>query len=88
MTRFQSLLSLALILMIGADGYAQNHPSIPMQRNSYGLYTLETHVGRSVLFSGNPDADPVPFINRHRRFAYGGAATDRSTARRSASNHA
>jgi hypothetical protein len=54
MTRFQSLLSLALILMIGADGYAQNHPSIPMQRNSYGLYTLETHVGRSVLFSRKP----------------------------------
>ena len=62
MTRFQGLLSLALTLMIGADGYAQNHPSIPMERNSYGLYTVETHVGRSVLFSGNPDADPVPFI--------------------------
>lgn len=62
MTRFQGLLSLALILMLGAEGYAQNQSSIPMQRNSYGLYTLETHAGRSVLFSGNPDADPVPFI--------------------------
>ena len=62
MTRSQGLFSLALSLMLGAEGYAQHQSSIPMQRNSYGLYTLETHVGRSVLFSGNPDADPVPFI--------------------------
>ncbi|HCR66480.1 MAG TPA: hypothetical protein DIW38_08205, partial [Oceanicaulis sp.] len=62
MTRFQGLFSLALSLMLSAEGYAQHQSSIPMQRNSFGLYTLETHVGRSVLFSGNPDADPVPFI--------------------------
>jgi predicted aspartyl protease len=36
--------------------------SIPLTENIFDLYTLETNVGRSVLFSGNPEADPVPFI--------------------------
>lgn len=36
--------------------------SVPLQVNTYGLYTVETGVGRQVLFSGNPNADPVPFI--------------------------
>jgi hypothetical protein len=35
---------------------------IALTRNSYGLYTIDVDVGRSVLFSGDPQADPVPFI--------------------------
>lgn len=35
---------------------------IPMQRNTYGVYTVDVTVGRGLLFSGNPEADPVPFI--------------------------
>lgn len=62
MKTFQSLISLALMIMTSAGVRAQERVSIPMERNSYGLFTVETHVGRSVLFSGNPEADPVPFI--------------------------
>lgn len=33
-----------------------------MQRNMHDVFTVEVTVGRSLLFSGNPNADPVPFI--------------------------
>ncbi|WP_439635158.1 aspartyl protease family protein [Oceanicaulis sp.] len=62
MITFQSLVVLALTLMTGANAFAQDPVTVPMERNSYGLFTVETDVGRSVLFSGDPEADPVPFI--------------------------
>ena len=56
------LFSLAISLMTGFAAQAQTQTSIPMEKNAYGLFTVQTHVGRSVLFSGDPEADPVPFI--------------------------
>ena len=44
------------------DRDVQPARSVPMEQNSYGLYTVPTNVGRQVLFSGDPEADPVPFI--------------------------
>lgn len=36
--------------------------SAPLQINIYGLYTVDVNVGRQVLFSGDPHAEPIPFI--------------------------
>ena len=35
---------------------------VPMQINTYGLYTVDVNVGRQVMFSGDPNAEPIPFI--------------------------
>ena len=54
-------MGVALFALISPD-LASAQTSIPMRENTYDLFVLETNVGRSVLFSGNPEADPVPFI--------------------------
>ena len=35
---------------------------VPLHVNTYGLYTVDVNVGRQVLFSGDPEAEPIPFI--------------------------
>lgn len=42
------------------DADVERH--VPMHINTYGLYTVDVNVGRQVLFSGDPDAEPIPFI--------------------------
>lgn len=53
---------LGLALMVLTASAASFAQSVPMVKNSYGLYTVDVNVGRTVLFSGDPDAEPVPFI--------------------------
>jgi predicted aspartyl protease len=71
---FRSALTTALALVSGAiastawcgPGWPaaldETAVTIPMHRNSHDMYTVDVTVGRSLLFSGNPQADPVPFI--------------------------
>lgn len=35
---------------------------IPMRRNTHDLFVVDVSLGRQFLFSGDPDADPLPFI--------------------------
>ncbi|WP_306016780.1 aspartyl protease family protein [Oceanicaulis sp. MMSF_3324] len=58
---------LASLIVASLLGVQQSAPEIelrstPLTLNNYGLYTVETSIGRQVLFSGDPEADPVPFI--------------------------
>ncbi len=36
--------------------------TIPLKRNRRSLFTVDVSLGRQLLFSGDPDADPLPFI--------------------------
>jgi len=45
-----------------AQDLSYNDDIIPMRRNRYGLYIVDVSLGRQFLFSGNPNADPLPFI--------------------------
>ncbi len=56
------LASIAYAATVWAAGPDEATVTIPMHRNIYDMYTVEVTVGRGLLFSGNPDADPVPFI--------------------------
>jgi len=51
--------SLHPITPVGDDS---GPPDIPLRRNSYELFTVNVSLGRQFLFSGNPNADPLPFI--------------------------
>ena len=56
-----SALAASLITGIQSDS-APDERSTPLNINIYGLYTVDVNVGRQVLFSGDPHAEPIPFI--------------------------
>ena len=56
------LASVTCATMVWASAPDAAAAAMPMQRNTYGVYTVDVTVGRGLLFSGNPEADPIPFI--------------------------
>jgi hypothetical protein len=46
----------------GAEAPPAEPVTIPLKHNRRSLFTVDVSLGRQVLFSGDPDADPLPFI--------------------------
>lgn len=52
----------ASLLTTQPASHADVNLEVPLHINRYGLYTVDVNVGRQVLFSGDPEAEPIPFI--------------------------
>ena len=57
-----ALASAAVQADADGPGLPLDRPSVALTQNTYDLYTVEVTLGRQLLFSGDPAADPVPFI--------------------------